>query len=329
MSGFRRSRQSGQRRRRGWDWGPAWSHRHRNSPPPGTGRQRLVSAGPGDLANGSKRRPRARSGVAQLDAGTKTIHAAYKDLRRRDRFTADFRPTPYDVWPFRHDRAFGIPHPGSIPPAIIAHALHYYTPPGGLVVDPMAGGGTTVDVCQSMGRRCLAYDLEPTRPEIKAHDIRAGFPAETSGCDLIFCDPPYHTMLARKYASGSIASAPLNEWIAFLHELARGAFAVVRPGGYLALLLAPQTEKDLPPAMAISTTRFLATLPPRGLASCPSGGSVARWTGATCLSRFARPAPRGECWGRCATSWSPAGHCISGMDIRRLSRICTASWQNL
>ena len=110
---------------------------------------------------------RARSGVAQLDAGTKTIHAAYKDLRRRDRFTADFRPTPYDVWPFRHDRAFGIPHPGSIPPAIVAHALHYFTPPGGLVVDPMAGGGTTLDVCQSMGRRCLAYDLEPTRPEIQ------------------------------------------------------------------------------------------------------------------------------------------------------------------
>ena len=66
---------------------------------------------------------RARSGVAQLDSGTKTIHAAYKDLRRRDRFSADFRPTPYDVWAFRHDRAFGLPHPGSIPPAIVAHAL--------------------------------------------------------------------------------------------------------------------------------------------------------------------------------------------------------------
>ena len=45
--------------------------------------------------------PRARSGLVALDAGTKTIHAAYKDLRRRDRFTAGFRPTPYDVWPFR------------------------------------------------------------------------------------------------------------------------------------------------------------------------------------------------------------------------------------
>ena len=189
---------------------------------------------------------RAQSSLAQLDAGTKTIHAGYKDLRRRDRFSADFRPTPYDVWPFRHDHAFGIPHPGAIPPGIIAHALYYFTPPGGLVVDPMAGGGTTADVCQSMGRRCLAYDLHPTRPDIQPYDIRKGFPPEASGCDLIFCDPPYHTMLAQKYAADGIASAPLSEWISFLHQLARHAIDTLRPGGYLALLLAAQTEKDLP-----------------------------------------------------------------------------------
>ncbi|HEV3162791.1 MAG TPA: DNA methyltransferase, partial [Isosphaeraceae bacterium] len=103
--------------------------------------------------------PRAQSAVAQLDSGSKTIHAAYKDLRRRDRFSAGFRPTPYDVWPFRHDRAFGVAHPGAIPPAIVAHTLYYFTQPGDLVVDPMAGGGTTLDVCAAMGRRCLAYDL--------------------------------------------------------------------------------------------------------------------------------------------------------------------------
>ena len=189
---------------------------------------------------------RALSGVTEIDAGTKTIHAAYKDLRRRNRFTTDFRPTPYDVWAFRHDRAFGIPYPGSIPPAIVAHALHYFCPPGGLVVDPMAGGGTTLDVCQSMGRRCFAYDLEPSRPDIYRHDIRAGFPAEAVGCHLIFCDPPYHTMLARSYGADSIATASWQDWIAFLHELTRHAFATLRPGGYLALLLAAQTEKDLP-----------------------------------------------------------------------------------
>ncbi len=223
---------------------------------------------------------RAQSGVAQLDAGTKTIHAAYKDLRRRDRFGSDFRPTPYDVWSFRHDRAFGIPHPGSIPPALVAHALHYYTAPDALVVDPMAGGGTTLDVCQSMGRRCLAYDLHPTRPDIRPHDIRLGFPPEADGCDLIFCDPPYHTMLARHYAPDGIATAPLSGWIAFLENLARHAFATLRPGGYLALLLAAQTEKDLPAGFGYLDHAFFGYmaarragfLPERRI-SCPMDGA--------------------------------------------------------
>ncbi len=189
---------------------------------------------------------RAQSGVVQLDAATKTIHAAYKDLRRRDRFTTNFRPTPYDVWAFRHDGAFGVPYPGSIPPAIVAHALHYFCPAGGLVVDPMAGGGTTLDVCQSMGRYCLAYDLEPSRPEIQRHDIRTGFPAEAVGCQLIFCDPPYYTMLASRYSPQSVATTTWESWLAFLDELTRQAFHTLCPGGHLALLLAPQTEKDLP-----------------------------------------------------------------------------------
>ena len=223
---------------------------------------------------------RAQSGVAQLDAGTKTIHAAYKDLRRRDRFSADFRPTPYDVWSFRHDRAFGIPHPGSIPPALVGAYAPLLHVPGALVVDPMAGGGTTLDVCQSMGRRCLAYDLHPTRPEIHPHDIRRGLPPEAAGCDLIFCDPPYHTMLARQYSRDGIATAPLSDWIAFLHDLTRHAFASLQPGGYLALLLAPQTEKDLPAGFGyldhaffgyIAATRA-GFLPERRI-SCPMDGA--------------------------------------------------------
>lgn len=224
--------------------------------------------------------PRALNSVAQLDAGTKTVHAAYKDLRRRDRFTAGFRPTPYDVWPFKHDRAFGLPHPGSIPPAIVAHALHYYTAPGALVVDPMAGGGTTLDVCESMGRRCLAYDIHPVRSEIRTWNVKDGFPSECSGCDLVFCDPPYHTMLARRYAADGAAKTPLTAWIAFLQQLARDTLAILRPGGHVALLLANQTEKDLPAGhgyldhafygySALATAGFL----PERRISCPMDGA--------------------------------------------------------
>ena len=223
---------------------------------------------------------RAQSAVNQLDAGTKTVHAAYKDLRRRDCFSANFRPTPYDVWSFRHNRAFGMPHPGAIPAAIVAHTLYYYTAPNALVVDPMAGGGTTLDVCESMGRRCLAYDLHPARREIRSHDIRRGFPHEAVGCDLIFCDPPYHTMLAQKYPNDTIATAPFTEWIAFLHSLVGHAFATLRPGGFLALLLATQTEKDIPSGCGYLDHVFLGYvaamrvgfLPERRI-SCPMAGT--------------------------------------------------------
>ncbi|WP_435020321.1 DNA methyltransferase [Tundrisphaera sp. TA3] len=223
---------------------------------------------------------RARSGVAQIDAGTKTIHAAYKDLRRRDRFSANFRPTPYDVWSFKHDRAFGIPHPGSIPPAIVAHTLHYFTAPGALVVDPMSGGGTTMDVCESMGRVCLAYDIEPKRPGVIRLDIRSGFPPEASGCDLVFCDPPYHTMLARQYASEGVAEIPLDAWQRFLDQLARDAFATLKSGGYFALLLANQTEKDLPAGHGYLDHAFFgykaildAGFAPHRRISCPMDGA--------------------------------------------------------
>jgi hypothetical protein len=224
--------------------------------------------------------PRAQSSLAALDSGTKTIHAAYKDLRRRDRFTAGFRPTPYDVWPFRHDHAFGIPHPGAIPPAIVAHTLHYYTAPGALVVDPMAGGGTTLDVCQSMGRRCLAYDLHPTRPEIVKHDVSDGFPQEASECDLVFCDPPYHTMRARWFGDGGVDAMPLHDWDGFLRQLASAALTALRPGGFAALLLANQTEKDLPAGWGyidhalLGYQAFLAAgfLPERRI-SCPMAGA--------------------------------------------------------
>lgn len=223
---------------------------------------------------------RAVASISQIDAGTKTIHAAYKDLRRRDRFAAGFRPTPYDVWSFKHDRAFGIPHPGSIPPAIVAHTLHYYTTPGALVVDPMAGGGTVIDVCESMGRRCLAYDIHSVRSDVQTHDVNEGFPPETHECDLVFCDPPYHTMQARRYGAAGVATAPLADWIAFLNQLARDAFATLRPGGHLALLVANQTEKDLPAGFGYLDHAFYGYaamvaagfLPERRI-SCPMDGT--------------------------------------------------------
>ena len=72
----------------------------------------------------------------------------------------------------------------------------------------------------------------------------------------------------------------MSDWIAFLHELARHAFATLRPGGYLALLLATQTEKDLPAGFGYLDHAFFGYiaalragfLPERRI-SCPMDGA--------------------------------------------------------
>jgi hypothetical protein len=53
-------------------------------------------------------------------------------------------------------------------------------------------------------------------------------------------------MLARRYGEGGVDAIPLASWVRFLEQLAHSALATLRPGGFIALLLANQTEKDLP-----------------------------------------------------------------------------------
>lgn len=224
---------------------------------------------------------RARAALTELDAGTKSIHAAFKDLRRQNHLADNFHPTPYDVWMFKHDRAYGTRYPGSIPAGIVANTVHYFSEPGDLVVDPMAGGGTTIDVCSSLNRRCLAYDLAPSRPDIASHDIsRNSLPDEAAGCNLIFLDPPYHSMLDGLYAPGSVSSLTDSDWTDALQRIYANCYAALRPHGTLAVLIANRTEKGVPPGWGYVDHAFesygiltaLGFLPVRRI-SCPMEGA--------------------------------------------------------
>jgi DNA modification methylase len=74
----------------------------------------------------------------------------------------------YNVWNFpKCDPRYGLNYPRRIPGQIVENILYYYTEPFDIVVDPMAGGGTTVDVCKAMFRRYQAYDINPIQQKSK------------------------------------------------------------------------------------------------------------------------------------------------------------------
>lgn len=188
----------------------------------------------------------AKAKLAKVDAGEMSIHAAYKAIRKLDEPAPVGDEIPdiirfYTCWQFsENDPRFGIPHPGRIPGQIPANIIYYYTRPGDLVVDPMAGGGSTLDAAEFLGRRCLGYDVAPRRPDIQQHDISTGFPAEAKGAQLIFMDPPYWNMKDEGYSDASSSRMSLEDFKQWYRKLLSSAADTICNGGFVALIIMNQ-----------------------------------------------------------------------------------------
>ena len=57
-------------------------------------------------------------------------------------------------------RVNGIAHPTVKPLSLISWLVRLVTPPGGTVLEPFAGSGTTVEACLLEGFRCVAIERE-------------------------------------------------------------------------------------------------------------------------------------------------------------------------
>lgn len=154
------------------------------------------------------------------------------------------RPKDYDVWNFsERDPRLGIRAPGNIPGQIALNVLIRYSKQGDLVVDPMAGGGSTVDACLVMNRKCRAYDINPNeeRRDIVQNDILEGLPDRAKNCDLLFYDPPYYT----KIDEISAFNSP-EDFDSFIESLASISVDTVKKGGHVALILSNYLDYDNP-----------------------------------------------------------------------------------
>ena len=79
---------------------------------------------------------------------------------------------------------------GVTPAFVIWNLLQRYTKEGNLVVDPMCGSGTTIDVAKELGRQVIGYDISPYREDIIQNDARK-IPLDDNSVDFVFIDSPY------------------------------------------------------------------------------------------------------------------------------------------
>ncbi|MCB1051225.1 MAG: hypothetical protein H6510_05955 [Acidobacteria bacterium] len=136
---------------------------------------------------------------------------------------------------------------GATPSYLIWNLLERYTTPGNLVVDPMCGSGTTLDVARDCDRRALGYDLQPQRKDIFRCDARK-LPIEDGKADFVFIDPPYSTHL--KYSGDPACLGELSanqaDYYQGMAQVIAEIYRILKPERYMALYISDSFVKGKP-----------------------------------------------------------------------------------
>ena len=133
---------------------------------------------------------------------------------------------------------------GVTPAFIIYNMTMRYTKENDLVLDPMCGSGTTIDVCKEEGRRVIGFDIHPTRPDIIKNDSRK-IPLDDNSIDMVFIDSPYGDNVSYSDDPENIGnlSAEGEEFYKALQLTAIELYRVLRPGKVLGWLIGDQWVK--------------------------------------------------------------------------------------
>lgn len=133
---------------------------------------------------------------------------------------------------------------GVTPALLIWNLVWRYSDIGDLVVDPMCGSGTTIDVCKEEGRQVIGYDIAPTRPDIIQNDSRT-IPLPDNHVDLVFVDSPYGDNIRYNENPRSIGkiSSETEEFYDELEKTISECHRILKQGKILGWLIGDQWVK--------------------------------------------------------------------------------------
>lgn len=153
----------------------------------------------------------------------------------------DFPKQSYGLTPKGDNKYAGV-----TPALIIYNMIWRYTNPGDLVVDPMCGSGTTIDVCKEEKRRAIGYDIHSTRDDIIQNDARH-IPLDDSSVDMVFIDSPYGDNIKYNDEQNNIGniSAESEEFYDELEKVMKECHRILRDDKTLGWLIGDQWVRNL------------------------------------------------------------------------------------
>lgn len=132
-------------------------------------------------------------------------------------------------------------------PVLCELAYRWFCPPGGLVLDPFAGGSVRGIVASKLGRRYLGVDLRPEQIEANEKQAaricdKAMAPkwivgdsrniaklAATAGADFVFSCPPYADLEVYSDDERDLSTMDYPDFVAAYREIIAASCALLKP----------------------------------------------------------------------------------------------------
>lgn len=157
-----------------------------------------------------------------------------------------WEPPLYDHWAPRSNKN-EVSHFGNTPVEFVDNLLYTFTQPFDIVIDPFAGGGSTIDVCKRRLRRYWVSDRKPIparEREIRQHDVVTDGvtgPFHWGDVALVYLDPPYWKQAENEYSDDptDLGNMPLDEFTDALVGVIHGYAAKLKPGAHIACIISP------------------------------------------------------------------------------------------
>jgi hypothetical protein len=149
-------------------------------------------------------------------------------------------PVPHLTSLYHFDRAgeYGDrAYPGNCGGNLIKDLMLYFKP--GLVLDPMSGSGTCLDVCRELGIACMAWDIHRGMDACDPD----GFATETF--DFIWSHPPYWRQKLYADDPRDMSRAPtLDDFLNRYRRFLRNCAQALKHGGKLAILMGDYNDRE-------------------------------------------------------------------------------------
>ncbi len=174
------------------------------------------------------------------------------DLPKTDQANAehavDFDIPIYNVWK-QQTKSEGSSHFGNSEVRWVDNLLYLYTNPFDVVLDPFAGGGSTIDICKKRLRRYFVSDRKPIverEKEIRKHDLKEGplKPPQWKDVKLVYLDPPYWIQAQGQYSNDAddLGNQSIEEFTANLSKIISD-YSKKLTDAYVALIIQPTQWK--------------------------------------------------------------------------------------